>query len=432
MPATLPAAPTLGTMSTSAAKGGRVPRSLAVIDVPSGPACIDALWEPLDSALDGGQPIALVPEESFLTPAPVINAIRDGLRPNAPVDQRTSVVVSTSGSTGKPRGVCLSATALTSLSEQVNALAGADPTWVLAIPPTSIGGLNVLIRARSTGRRPIAVDSVGGAERFTDVGFARAVATAQEIGKPVAVSLVPAQLPRLLQTMVGRTALAECSLVLVGGAALTPQAARDCTEAGVSITTTYGMTETSGGCVLNGLPLPGVQVRLDGPEGRVFVAGPMLAHGYRGSIEDGVDSTFADGWLRTQDRGRWIDDRLHILGRLDDVITVRGVNVDLVAVEDRANDHPAIDAAIAFPVADDDDVAIHIAFIGEDIEHRVIRDWIADALGAPAAPLGSHRVTSFAMTGSDKIDRRRTAADLGFDVIDNVDLIENHEIENEL
>ncbi len=420
--ATLPAAPTLGTMSMSATKGGQVPRSLAVIDVPSGPACIDAVWEPLDRALDGGQPIALVPEESLLTPAPIIDAIRAGLRPNAPVDQRTSVVVSTSGSTGNPRGVCLSTSALTSLSRHVNELAGGDPTWVLAIPPTSIGGLNVLIRARVTGRRPIPVDSVGGAERFTDVGFAKAVANAKESGQPVAVSLVPVQLPRLLQTQVGRAALAQCSLVLVGGAALTPQAARDCTEAGISITTTYGMTETSGGCVLNGLPLPGVRVRLDGPEGRIFLAGPMLAHGYR----DCVDDVFAEGWLRTQDRGRWIDDRLHILGRLDDVITVRGVNVDLVAVEDRANDHPAVDAAIAFAVADHDDLAIHIAFLGEPVEHRVIRDWIADSLGAPAAPKDSHRVTSFAMTSSNKIDRRRTAANLGFDLIDN------HVIEEEL
>jgi O-succinylbenzoic acid--CoA ligase len=384
-------------------------RVLTIVDVPSGPSCVDVLWDRLDSALSGGAPIAVIPQPSSSSPFAMVDAMRESVRPDTPVDDATAVVVSTSGSTGRPRGVCLSASALTVFAAHTNALAGSTPTWVLALPPTSIGGLNVMVRARATGRHPIAVPSVGGAERFTDVGFAEAVSAAGELDRPIAVSLVPTQLPRLLESSIGRRALARCSLILVGGAALTPQAGRDCTDAGIAITTTYGMTETSGGCVFDGLPLPNVNVRVDDTDGRIFLAGPMLAQGYR----DGVNDSFADGWLRTNDRGRWVDGRLQVLGRLDDVVMVNGVNVDLVAIEDRANDHPAIEAAIAVAVQEAGSVRVHLIYTGREQDLREIQDWIAATLASPAAPTELHRVDSFATTASGKTDRRSTAEQLG-------------------
>ena len=379
-------------------------RALTILDVPAGVACVDALWQPIDDALNGRCSIALVPEPSALTPAPVVETIRAAARPDAPIDEEIAVVVSTSGSTGQPRGVCLTADAVTCMNDYVNELAGGDPTWVLAIPATSIGGLNVLVRARASGRRPIALASVGGAERFTDVGFATAISKAQQTGHPIAVSLVPPQLPRLLASRTGRDALAACTLVLVGGAALAPQAARECRSAGIHVTTSYGMTETSGGCVLDGQPLPGVNIRVEEPDGRIFVSGPMLARGYR----DGED--IAGGWLRTNDRGRWVDEHLEILGRLDDVIVVQGVNVDLVAVEERLLDHPLVESAITLAVAEAPGTRLHVVYVGEDIAHDELRGWVSARLGAPAAPSAVHRVEDFTMTASGKIDRRATAA----------------------
>jgi len=389
-------------------------RALELVEVPTGHAAVEALWDRLNSALSGDSVIAPIPEKSSALPGPIVAAIRDAVRPADPVPNDIAVVMSTSGSTGNPRGVMLTAQALTSTTRQINSRAGGDPTWVLAIPPTSIGGLNVMVRAHATGRRPIAVSSVGGAERFTDQAFADAIDTARATDRPIAVSLVPTQLPRLLATAAGRSALSACSLVLVGGAALAPQAARDCEAAGISVTTTYGMTETSGGCVLDGYPLDGVDIRLDETDQRIHIAGPMLASGYR----DGIDDVFDGRWLRTNDRGRWSAGVLHVIGRLDDVISIQGVNVDLVAIEDRLNDHPAVTSAIAVPTVDQEtgDHRIAMVYVGDRVDREEIRNWISPNFGSIATPSSIHLVQGFTLTASGKVDRRATASAIGLTI----------------
>ena len=411
MAGTLPAALTLGSMSTSGS-----PRTPRLLEVPPGPGALDVLWQPLADALAGGRPLAPIPAVSPATPQPVVDALIAAARPEEPLAPDTALVVATSGSTGNPRGVELSVAAVTALTDQVNSRAGGDPAWVLAIPATSIGGLNVLIRAQATGTPAIALDSLAGARPFTDEVFAKGVDAAGATGRPIAVSLVPAQLPRLLASELGRSALRQCTLVLVGGAALAPQAARDCAAAEVSVTTTYGMTETSGGCILDGYPLDGVHVRIGdehGADDRLYLSGPMLATRYR---DDAADS-IVDGWLRTNDRGRWSGGRLQILGRLDDVVTVRGVNVDVVAIEDRLRDHPRIQDAIVLVVPDpESDHRLHAAFLADDdVAESDLRAWVGEHLGKEAIPKRLQRVESFSSTATGKIDRRATARALGFD-----------------
>lgn len=392
------------------------PRAPRLLEVPPGPGALEVLWQPLADALAGGQPLAPIPAASPATPQPVVDALIAAARPTEPTAPDTALVVATSGSTGNPRGVELSAVAVNALTEQVNSRAGGDPAWVLAIPATSIGGLNVLIRAQATGTPAIPLESLAGNRPFTDEVFARGVDAADATGRAIAVSLVPAQLPRLLASELGRNTLRRCALVLVGGAALAPQAARDCTAAQVFVTTTYGMTETSGGCILDGHPLDGVHVRIGdehGADDRLFLSGPMLATRYR---DDAADS-IADGWIRTNDRGRWSGGRLQILGRLDDVVTVRGMNVDVVAIEDRLRDHPRIQDAIVLVVPDpESDHRLHAAFLAvEDVAESDLRAWVGDHLGKEAIPKHLQRVESFASTATGKIDRRATARALGFD-----------------
>ena len=110
------------------------------------------------------------------------------------------------------------------------------------------------------------------------------------------------------------------------------------------------MTETGSGVVYDGVPLDGVEVRIDG-DAEVWLRGPMLLRGYR----DGTRPFDADGWLPTGDLGRWLDDgRLHVDGRRGDLIITGGENVWPEAVEAILSAHPAVAEAMVRGVADDE------------------------------------------------------------------------------
>ena len=103
-----------------------------------------------------------------------------------------------------------------------------------------------------------------------------------------------------------RQALVLFDGILVGGAALSRQAREAASKLGLKVVTTYGSSETSGGCVYDGKPIPGAQVRIR--EGRIELGGPMIAQGYRNSPahEDFAES----GWFKTSDAGEFVDSTL--------------------------------------------------------------------------------------------------------------------------
>lgn len=101
------------------------------------------------------------------------------------------------------------------------------------------------------------------------------------------------------------------------GSALAPSALLDrAAAAGVRAVTTYGMSETCGGCVYDGRPLPGVTVSTD-EHGRISLAGPVVARGYRGRPGDpAFDRDLAGARrFRTDDLGGLVDGRWRVLGR---------------------------------------------------------------------------------------------------------------------
>lgn len=154
----------------------------------------------------------------------------------------------------------------------------------------------------------------------------------------------------------------------------------------------------------------------------------MLASGYR----DGNNEAFVDGWLRTNDRGRWLDGRLQVLGRLDDIVTINGVNVDLLAVEDRLRAHAAIEDAIVLAVPNGaGDISVHAITQGTSVDSNVLGDWVATTLGTPAAPKAVHEVTRFELTATGKIDRRATALALGLELASGDDFGEFDEFDED-
>lgn len=322
------------------------------------------------------------------------------------------IAVPTSGSTGTPRLVMLRGEAIRASAVATRERLGGSAAWLLAVPANRIAGAMVIARA-AIDDAPLARIPEG---PFTPERFSDAVATMP--AGPRRVSLVPTQLSRLLNHPEGAEALATFDAVLVGGAALRRH------DVPANVVTTYGMTETSGGCVYDGTPLTGVEVDVDG-DGRVLLAGPMLADGYASPTGEPMPDAEAwlwrDGrrWHRTGDLGVWEDGRLTVLGRADDVINSGGVKVHPDGVERALLTLPEVAACVVVGIPD----AEWGEAVGALIEPRPgseapssseVRTALREHLPREALPRIVLAVDSVPRLPSEKIDRmtaRRLLAD---------------------
>ena len=271
----------------------------------------------------------------------------------------TSVVVPTSGSTGTPRQVELSDTALTAAVTGSHAALAGPGLWLTALPVTSIAGLMTMVRSVAAGVAPEIWPGVGGAQPFEMKSFAQSCRAAHrradQAGLPCYVSLVPTQVLRLVRQG-GLVELAQFDRVLIGGAALAPALVDAMTEANVPLVLGYGATETCGGVVYDGQPLPGVSLRVSGdgsgsPVGPIEIGGPSIASGYRGN-PDATAAAFSAGWFRTDDLGSMTHGALSVHGRLDDIIKVGGSKVSLHQLSDAVRAAPGVLEAVALPQPD--------------------------------------------------------------------------------
>ena len=390
-------------------------RPLVRVPVPPGPRGLEVLLAEAQRALDGtGPAIAPVPTAGpTVSDTYITSVVRAVLGSKPVVESEIAVVLATSGSTGNPRGVELTAAALTHAAPAIHD--GLRPCWVAAIPLTSAGGFNVVVRALQTGVSPVAISALGGAGPFTSDGFADAIDTALSTGSPVFTSLVPAQLPRLLADERGTEALRACTRVLIGGAPLRRSLAQTCRDLGISVSTTYGMTESSGGCVIDGKPLPGVGVEILDPDdsgaGRVVLSGPTIARRYRDDPEASA-AVFVDGAFRTSDLGQLRTELgesvLSIIGRIDDVVIISGVNVSVSAVESVIADQPHVEAAAVVSVGSDHSEPVLVAFVAHgtgDVDLAALQSRVADRLGRAATPRRVIALDRLPYLPNGKIDR---------------------------
>ncbi len=307
----------------SAGPGGTAPPALtrrvhAVLVDHAGPRLLELLAAALDGSGPAIAPVdARLPEarqaELLAALAPDTVEDRDGVTTvrsgrKMGVAAGTAVIVGTSGSTGAPKGVELSAAALLHSARASLARIGARPgeRWLCCLPATHIAGLQVLVRSLVSGTDPVLAERAD-AQTVAASGCAH-------------VSLVPTQLQRLIDVDI--SPLAGFRSVLLGGAAAPAGLLDAARAAGLPVVTTYGMTETCGGCVYDGIPLDGVRVTM-GADDRVWIGGPVLFSGYRcGSRVPG------DGWFKTGDLGRMDSSgRVVVRGRADDVINTGGHKV---------------------------------------------------------------------------------------------------------
>jgi O-succinylbenzoic acid--CoA ligase len=354
------------------------------------------------AALAGGPAVLPLPA----APEPARTSLLDALRPDLPLEEGAALVVPTSGSTGEPKGVLLTADAVLASADATHVRLGGPGRWLLALPTTHIAGLMVLARSVVAGVDPVVLDL---SEGFDPESFAAASVRLLAESKRRYTALVPKQLADIVRDGgCGLEALAAYDAVLLGGSAAAPDLVARARAAGVQLVTTYGMTETCGGCVYDGIALEGVKVEV-GPDERIRLAGPMLAFGYRLRPELTSDA-FAHGWFITADAGRIdADGRLHVIGRIDDIAITGGVNVPLAAVDAAVTSHPEVEnaCAVALPDAEWGEriVVAVVAAAGCSPTLKSVRAHVMKSLPTAYAPKELIVVDALPMLAGQKVDR---------------------------
>jgi o-succinylbenzoate---CoA ligase len=254
----------------------------------------------------------------------------------APIDpERAWIVIATSGVTGTPKLAELPRTALGSaVAGSLSALdASAFDPWVACLTPAHVGGLLVLLRGAMAGA-PIDV--------FEPFDAARLLRLAPDGAH---VALVPTMLRRLVAVAAD---LSHLGALLVGGGSVDPALRDAAARLGARVVSTYGLTESCGGVVYDGVPFDGTGVRV-ASDGEIQLSGPTLMEGYRADPSATADVFTLDGWLRTGDLGE-IDPegRPVVRGRADDAIRTGGETVWPDEVEAALRSHPGVaDVAVA-------------------------------------------------------------------------------------
>jgi O-succinylbenzoic acid--CoA ligase len=383
-------------------------RLVKAVILPPGPR----LHRVLSDALDRTGP-AVCPISPDL-PAPALAELLDELRPAwveteegirgyaprggpgaaPPVAAGTAVLIATSGSTGRPKIAELSGAALRHSAVATLERVEAEPgdRWLCCLPTSHIAGVQVLVRSLVADTGPVIHP------RF-DIA-AVAASAAQHI------SVVPTQLRRLLDAGVDLSAFRS---ILLGGAAAAPPLVAEARSRGGRVFTTYGMSETCGGCVYDGVPLDGVGVDL-GPDGRIRLRGPVLFTGYR--LRPDLTAATRDGdWFVTQDLGVIEDGRLRIRGRVDDVINTGGEKVVAGEVASVLSRHPSVRDVVVVGRPDREwgerVTAVVVPDGGRAPSLDELRLWARERLPVHAAPRELELIDAIPLLPSGKPDRAR-------------------------
>jgi O-succinylbenzoic acid--CoA ligase len=228
-----------------------------------------------------------------------------------------ALVIASSGSTGSPKGIIHTHSSIFSGAQASASRLQLSPNdhWLVCIPVSHVGGFSVIARALHTG-----------AALTLQPAFD--AAAVQEAAKNGATHT------SLVATALSRIDTSLFKSILLGGSSAP-------TNLPSNVITTYGMTETGGGVVYNGLPLENVEVKI--VKGEILLRCPMLMRTYR----DDQSTPIEDGWYATGDVGE-IDEngKLSVHGRRSDMIITGGENVWPSVVEHSMSSHPMIDQVV--------------------------------------------------------------------------------------
>lgn len=343
-----------------------------------------------------------------------------------PTDDAVALLIYTSGTTGRPKGVVCPHRQILAAVRSVNAELGyrADDVVLCRLPLSFDYGLYQALLCTLTGST-LVLTSRGG-----DVGLIRAI---ERHGVTV-IPLVPslAQILVLLQRKLRRDT--RVRLFTNTGARPSPAMMRELLDVfpGSAFASMYGMTECKRISVLDpalyerhpdsvGRPIPGLRVRIVGPDGRtlptgetgeIVVRGETVMAGYWGVPLERQSRYVprADGSLelRTGDQGRLdADGLLYFVGRDDDMVKRRGLRMALSEIELAAERIPGVYAAVV-PRPADEDAPLLLA-VQTDLAPHEVRAALVPLLDPARRPDGIVPLDSMPLTANGKPDRAAVA-----------------------
>lgn len=327
----------------------------------------------------------------FVSP-PAINGLMPEFDPlPETVDDTIACIVESSGSTGTPKRISISLSALLHAASTGQERLGPAGQWLLALPINFIAGQQVFLRSVLADTQPVMMNT---ALPFTTEAFFRSANLMNHSNRYT--SLVPAQLAKLVVAAEKDDLLLETlrsfRAILVGGQATATELQQRAISLGLKVVISYGMTETSGGCVYDGIPLDGVRLKI-APDGRLLIQGKTLAENQ-------------DDWIFTNDLAELTQEgQLVILGRADRVIISGGLKVSLDRVEYLGSELPGVEEISAIAIRDETwGERVGICYVGSPEVADDIANQLAALLGPAGKPIRVIRVDKLPKLATSKVD----------------------------
>ncbi len=258
--------------------------------------------------------------------------------------------------------------------------------WLLSLSMHHVAGLGILFRCL-----------LGGGTVVFPPGCA-AIAESLEEYTVTHLSLVPAQLRRILNRPGATQAAEKCRGILVGGGTISPRLLRQAMRKGLPVMATYGMTETASQVATSrpgedptaGMtPLYPPDVRIT-EDGEIQVRGKTLFAGYWNG--NTLQRPFTpDGWFCTGDIGEWKPGhRLDVIGRKDNRFVSGGENIVPEIIEQALLELDEIETAVVVPEPHSEWGMCPVAFVqplpGSPFDARLWRQRLRERLPRYAVP----------------------------------------------
>jgi O-succinylbenzoic acid--CoA ligase len=297
-----------------------------------------------------------------------------------------ATILFTSGTTGAPKAVPLTRENHLANARAAIEVLGIDASsrYLCCLPLFHVGGLAITFRCELAGAELVLH------ERFDAQSVARELTSGA-----THVSLVASTLARVLDVCDRFPQTVRAALV--GGGPVPEPLLERARRAGLPAFTSYGLTETASMVTCDGLPVPGMEVRVIA--GEIEVRGPSVMRGYLGQEP-------VRGWFRTGDLGS-LDERgrLTVHARRTDLIISGGENIYPAEVEAALLAHPRVREAAVLPAPDAQWGQIGVAYIVTDVPEGELRSFLRERLARYKLPARFVVLPELPRNAAGKVDR---------------------------